>query len=68
MLSEITIQVEPNDIFVKFLKETPEIKSKMISLGYTVYQDCKQIVSGWDKSVYLESLRILQDKIRDKSK
>lgn len=68
MLTDIKFQVEPNDIFVKFLKESPEIKSKMISLGYTVYQDCKQIVSGWDKTDYQEQLRILQDKITEKSK
>ena len=60
---ELKTQVEPNDIYVQFLKETPEIKSKMIYLGYTLYHDSKQIVLGWNNNDFQEQIRILKDKL-----
>ena len=67
MLTEVKIQLEANDVFVEFLKESPETKSKMIFLGYTLYQQCKQQVCSWDKSDYQQQLQILQDKITQQS-
>ena len=58
---ELKTQVEPNDIYVQFLKETPEIKSKMIFLGYTLYHESKQIVSGWNNNDFQEEIRILKN-------
>ena len=43
---DVQLQIEDNSILTSFLKETPDIKSKMIYLGYTLYQDCKQMISG----------------------
>ncbi|OUV83347.1 MAG: hypothetical protein CBC91_00650 [Rickettsiales bacterium TMED131] len=60
---ELKTQVEPNDIYVQFLKETPEIKSKMIFLGYTLYHESKQIVSGWNNNDFQEEIRILKNKL-----
>ena len=67
MSIDLHLQVEANDILTSFLKETPEIKSKMICLGYTLYQDCKQMISGWDKSDYQQQVSVLQDKISQQS-
>ena len=63
MSIEIQLQIEDNSIVSSFLKETPDIKSKMIYLGYTLYQDCKQIISGGDKSDYHKQVSDLQEKL-----
>lgn len=60
---ELKIEVEPNDIYVQFLKETPEIKSKMIYLGYTLYRETTQIVSGWNNNDFQEEICNLKEKL-----
>ena len=68
MSIEIQLQIEDNSIITHFLKESPDIKSKMIYLGYTLYKDCKQIISGWDKSDYHQQVSDLQEKINQQNK
>ena len=65
---DVQLQIEDNSILTSFLKETPDIKSKMIYLGYTLYQDCKQMISGWDKSDYHQQVSDLQEKLTQQSK
>ena len=65
---DLHLQIEENSILTPFLKETPKIKSKMIFLGYTLYQDCKQMISGWDKSDYHQQVSDLQEKLTQQSK
>ena len=65
---DIQLQLEENSILTSFLQESPEIKSKMIFLGYTLYQDCKQMISGWDKSDYHQQVSALQETLVQQTK
>ena len=65
---DIQLQLEENSILISFLQESPEIKSKMIFLGYTLYQDCKQMISGWDKSDYHQQVSALQETLVQQTK
>ena len=40
----------------------------MIFLGYTLYQDCKQMISGWDKSDYHQQVSALQETLVQQTK
>ena len=68
MTIDIKLEIEDNDILSNFLNENADVKSKMIYLGYTLYQDCKKVVAGWDKSDYQEQMRILQEKLTEQSR
>ena len=65
---DIQLQLEENSILTSFLQESPEIKSKMIFLGYTLYQDCKQMISGWDKSDYHQQVSALLETLVQQTK
>mgnify|MGYP001227219726 CR=1 FL=1 len=67
MSIEIKLDIEKNDVIMDFLKESCQVKSKMIYLGYTLYNDCKKLISGWDKSDYQSQLQILQKQIDKQS-
>jgi len=63
----LQIELEPHDILTKFANEPAAIKTKIIFLGYTLYQDSKEYLKSWTNEEFSSKLKELQEELQKRS-